>query len=111
MRTEHGKDYEPEMPPLEGSEYILGYLYEIGPIMSGAMGSGPITHGELCAWQSNTGIRLSPWEVRTLRRLSIEYLNEQHRAGKLGCEPPWKSEDLKPEPSAVQQSLRALANL
>ena len=97
------------MPPIDGAEYLLAYLWEVGPIMSGAMGSGPITHGEIQSWQWNTGVRLSAWEARALKQLSIEYLSEQHRAEKLGCEPPWKTEDMKQEPTALQMSLRNLA--
>ena len=27
---------------------------------------GPVTHGELCAWQHLNSVRLTPWEVETL---------------------------------------------
>lgn len=84
------------MPPLPGLEYLLNLLFEIGPVMSGAMGAGPLTHGEIEAAQRNLGIRLSPWECRTLRRLSIEYLNEQHRAEKRDAKAPWTPEAAKP---------------
>lgn len=77
--------------------------------MASGMGAGPLTHQEILAWQVLTGIALQPWESRLLRRLSIEYVAESHRAEKLGCEPPWKATDTKPEPSALQMSLRALA--
>lgn len=40
------------------------------------MGPAPITHLEIRAWQENTGKRLTPWEARTLRHLSREYVGE-----------------------------------
>lgn len=100
----------PDMPPLDRGGYLVGYLIEIGPTMAAGMGAGPITHGEIRDWQDNTGIELQPWEAHLLRRLSREYLAESHRAEKLGCVPPWAPPDFKPEPTAVQLSLRALAN-
>ena len=96
------------MPPC-AALHLVEHLFEIGPLMAAGMGAGPITHQEILAWQVLTGTALQPWEARMLRRLSCEYLNETHRAETLGCEPPWKPPDHKPEPSALQMSLRALA--
>lgn len=102
--------YMPEMPPLDDGGYLVGYLLEIGPVQASGMGQGPISHESILAWQTLTGIELQPWEARALRRLSGEYLSEQHRAEKLGVEPPWKpeGEEIKREQTALQQSLRAL---
>lgn len=44
------------------------------------MGSAPISFSEIAAWQQLTGISLSSWESRTLRRLSGEYSREMHLA-------------------------------
>jgi len=97
------------MPPLDGGDYLVGYLFEVGPTMAGAMGAGPLTFGEIRAWSELTGVPINPVEARFLRSLSIVYLNESHRAEKLGCEPPWKTPQTKREPTALQVSLRALA--
>jgi len=102
---------EPDMPPVEGAEYLLEYLWEVGPAMSGSMGAGPITHEELRSWTALNGIELQPWEVRFLRRLSHEYLAESQRAEKRDAKAPWKAEEQKPEVSDTQQALRALAKL
>lgn len=104
-----------EMPPCEAF-YIVSYLFEIGPGMSGGMGEAPITHGEIESWQRNTGIELNAWEARTLKRLSIEYLNESHKATKPDCPAPWdESNHTKVLPSLASQrvknSMRALAAL
>jgi hypothetical protein len=103
-------DYQPEMPPVD-AEYLIGYLWEVGPTMAAGGYPGPITNEELRAWQSNTGITLQPWEARFLRRLSHEYLSESHRAEKRDAKAPWKAEEQKPEVSDMQAAIRALAHL
>jgi hypothetical protein len=97
------------MPPLDGSpSYLIDYLFEIGPAMDGGMGIVPLSYGEIAAWSLLTGIRLRPWEARTLRRLSREYVDELHKGS---WRPPWQSPDEKPQPTEEQLAIRALANL
>ncbi len=107
LKIDHKDElFEPEMPPVD-AVHIVSYLFEIGPTMTGSMGAGPLTHGELRAYQENTGIDLSVWEVSTLVRLSKEYLSEASRATKRDCEAPWKPEDFKPDRSSVARRLQA----
>lgn len=80
----------PEMPECD-AEYLIHYLFEIGPVMPGGMGDAPISHGEISAWINLTGIHLQPWEVRFLRRLSIEYINESQAATAHGALSPWEA--------------------
>jgi len=103
------EQYMPEMPPLEQGGYLVSYLLEIGPTMASGMGAGPISYEAILAWQELTGIALQPWEMRFLRRLSGEYLSESRRAEKRGCVPPLMPKNFKPEPTAAQIALRALA--
>lgn len=81
------------MPELEWGQHLIDYLLEVGPVMAAGMGSGPITFTELSNWQAQVGLRLSPWEVRTLRRLSAEYNSESQMATKPDREPPFASSD------------------
>ena len=80
-----------EIPEVDRGQYILGYLYEVGPTMHSAFGEGPLTHTEIRDWQSNIGLALSPWEIRTLRRLSFDYLIQAQRAARPDCPPPYGS--------------------
>lgn len=101
------------MPPVDAA-YLLDYLFEIGPTMSGVMGSGPITFQELQAWQEQIGVELSPWEVRTLRYLSSEYLTASHEAEKRDCPAPWIPKEMTEAnreaiARQVETSLRAKA--
>lgn len=77
------------MPPLAAGRYLLAYLWEIGPTLSGGMGDGPITHGEIAAWQSNMGIDLQPWEAALLRRLSLDHLCQSQLSTDPNCKPPF----------------------
>lgn len=72
------------------AQYVAAYLFEIGPVLHGGMGDYPLTHSELRAWMDNTGVELTAWEARTIRRLSMEYLSEQQRATTLGAAAPWQ---------------------
>lgn len=77
------------MPSPGPADHVLGYLYEIGPVAHGGMGPAPIGHAEIEAWQGNTGIELTAWEARTLRRLSLDYIAASRQAEEPGCQPPW----------------------
>lgn len=108
-------DYAPDMPPLIGYEYLLKLFWDIGPVMSGAMGAGPLTHGEIESAQRNLRIRLDRWECLTLRRMSIEYLNQSQASEKRDAKAPWQPVDVKLDLSGVaksmQESILALAQL
>jgi hypothetical protein len=101
------------MPDRGNAGYLLEYLWDVGPTMSGSMGEGPLTHSELQAYQANTGLELTCWEAETLRRLSMEYMNQSQLATKRDCLPPWT--DGAPVQSLVEvdtrDAIRALANL
>ena len=99
-------DYWPEMPSAEGADYLLGYLWEVGPTMVAGMGAGPVTHQELRAWQANSGIQLQPWEARILRRLSIDYLAEMSRADQADCPAPWQAVEAVVDHAAVANKMR-----
>lgn len=104
-------DYQPDMPEA-AALHLLGYLWDAGPSMSGGMGPVPLTHSELVAWQQNSGIELTPWEAQTLRRLSIEHINECVRADKPDCPSPlavvMTDEDREAVSNKVQRAFKML---
>lgn len=67
------------------AQHLIEHLYEIGP----TSGEYPITHGEIQAWMNNTGHVLSPWEAKTLRRLSVDYINQSAISAKHDTPAPW----------------------
>lgn len=107
-------DYRPDMPAID-AQYLIGYLWEIGPTMAAGMGAAPLSHVEIAAWQANVGIELQPWETRLLRRLSYDYLAESRAAESADSPAPWtavvEAAVLSSSARKLQSSIRALANL
>jgi hypothetical protein len=105
--------YVPELPNVDGAAYLVAYLWDIGPTMVAGMGLGPLTHEEIRAWQSNTGVWLQPWETRILRQLSMDYIVEMRDAEKPSCPAPWNGTpspaDLSSVADRMLQSIRAMA--
>lgn len=102
---------KPEMPECDAL-YIVGYLFEIGPVL----GEGPITQGEIQAWQFNMGITLDAWEVRFLKRLSIEYLDASYAALKPDATAPWADapyalSSVEMAAKRMKESIREMAQL
>lgn len=103
-------DFEPDMPDVE-AEYLLGYLFEVGPTLLSGMGEAPLTHEELAAWQRNTGIELNTWEARTLLRLSREHMLQSQRSTKSNCEAPWNAESDESKAVVAAQMQRSISEL
>ena len=78
------KNFDVLMPDCS-APYLIEYLLELGV----SMGEHSLTHGELESWMNNTGIRLSAFEVRALKRLSQAYLSTGHAATKEDYPTPW----------------------
>ena len=102
--------------PEVNADYLIWYLFEIGPVQSTSGGVGPITHGEIQIWMELIGIELHPWEVRCLRKLSFDYLNESHNAEKADCPPPWEPQQWTQEhrnavSNKVQSAMRSLMRI
>jgi len=85
MEVDAGGDFEPDMPDPGAAVYLLRHFWAAGP----TFGEQMLTNGELRDYQENAGIRLTPWECETLRRLSSAYLSESHKAREADCAPPF----------------------
>ncbi|WP_223799116.1 hypothetical protein [Sphingomonas nostoxanthinifaciens] len=81
---------EPEMP-VNPAPHIINRLIEVGLVEAAGMGASPMSWREINDWQRATGVDLSAWEARLLRRLSSEYLAEGRRAESENCPPPWRA--------------------
>jgi len=86
------EDYQPDMPPID-AEYIVGYLFDVGPGVNTGMGDVPLRSEHLIAWQEETGILLQPWQAGFLRGLSREYLSQAQKSEKIDCPPPYGFEE------------------
>ena len=111
MRTElKDPDYLPEMPEAVGHAQVLEYFWSVGPVLAGGAGLVPLTHVEIGAWQSNTGTRLSGWEARLLRSLSIAYLTEFENAKSPGRVAPFTMSVTVDERAAVAKKIQMQFN-
>lgn len=112
MRSDRKDEtFHPEMPPVDAAAHLIAYLFDVGPVLAVGMGAGPVTAEELLAWQIESGIELQPWEARTLRMLSHEYMAESTRAEKRTCPQPWDgaSKDLTAVANSLREQLERIA--
>jgi hypothetical protein len=78
------------MPPVLGGAYLIEILFEVGPAKPTGMGSNAaIDEVDLAAWMSNQGVTLTPWEAKTVRKLSREYAAMLSEAVEPNTPPPW----------------------
>lgn len=80
----------PPMPP-NPLPQITGWLIEIGLSEAAGMGVVPLTWREIEAWTAQTGVELTPWQSRLIRRLSADYIGESRRAELETCPAPWRA--------------------
>lgn len=93
--------------PDNPAPYITDWLMEIGPLASTGMGPAPLGWAEIRAWQDSVGIELDPWEARTIRQLSKEFLTTMHEAKDPTFPAPFQSaQDIERNRGAVDRQLR-----
>lgn len=86
-------EWQPDMPPvLACAQPLLAWLFDAGPTLPGFSGPAPLTAAELQAWQAGQGLRLTPWQERTLRHLSRAYVAELFTAAAPDAPAPWQSD-------------------
>lgn len=64
------------MPFVNGMEYLISHLNDLGWVSNTGMGIAPITFKEIQAYNELTNSNLSGDEVLILRKMSIAYSNE-----------------------------------
>jgi hypothetical protein len=104
-----------EMPHCR-ADYLLRLIFEIGPVTYYGADASAISHAEITAWMGNSGVRLSSWESRTLRKLSGEYLSEYASASDPDRPAPWQEASYAKSAATIKaerarDSIRALASI
>lgn len=94
--------------PENPAPYLTDWLMEVGPIVSGGMGQAPIGWGDLTNWQQLTGVSLNPWEARTLRKLSQDFLSQKSVSNEANCPAPYVENPLANEDAVAEQFKRML---
>jgi len=77
------------LPEVQNAEYIIEYLFEVGPSMSNGMGLCPISYTEIKAWMDATKTECSPWDVNMIRHLSRVFISQHHESEKENCPAPF----------------------
>lgn len=95
---------EAAMPP-NPMPHIIERFLEMGMVEAAGMGTVALSWSTIAAWSGMTGVRLCPWEARTIRRLSVEYLAEGRRAEDETCPPPWAAPVSRVEIDAERAAL------
>lgn len=106
LQTLQAQDATPDLPALGLASHLVGYLFDAGPVSSGAMGAVPLGWSDLQHWQSATGIELQTWEARALRRLSQEYLSSSTDAQETDCPAPWSNAPTVEQRTHISNALR-----
>lgn len=77
--------------PDNPSPYLVDWLMEIGPLSTGGMGPACLSWTDIRDWERLTGNQLDPWEARTLRRLSRDFVDQMNKAKEANCPAPYSS--------------------
>ncbi len=80
IRAEGREPVLPENP----APHLTDWLLEIGPVV----GEHAIGWQDMAAWSRITGVELSPWEARTIRKLSKSFIDQRYMARKASCREP-----------------------
>ena len=88
-RAKQMEDNPMPLPKVDGCNYLIDYLFEVGPVSTNGMGIGAVSFSEMDAWQSLCGHDLTPWEAITLKSMSAAYVQEAHKAESPTAPPPW----------------------
>lgn len=80
-----------DMPPLDGADWLIEWLFDAGPVGNDGMGQRGLTWSELQAWRDLTGTLITAPEARALRTLSQAYAAASAAAQKEHCKPFWES--------------------
>ena len=98
---------EIELPDIDAPLMsIITLTFDIGPY-AGA-GEAPVSWVDIDAWSRITGVCLSPWQARAVRRLASEYLASQRRSSDEDAPKPWHSDQDKARRARVAKNIRSV---
>lgn len=94
------------MPDLDGAEYLVDALSEIGEGKHSGDRLVPIGWEDIDAWISSTGSRMTPGELAGLRKLSSAYVSQHYAAQDPACMSPCIVD--APDAGTVESKLKSL---
>lgn len=83
-----GSEPEFELPYVDGGEYLISMLSEIGEanVRSGHLSQ--LDWQDIESWINVTGLDISIWEAETMRHLSGVYVNQYYASNDENCVAP-----------------------
>jgi hypothetical protein len=102
-----GLGREPVLP-FNPAPYLTDWLLEIGPSIPAGDRAAAIGFSEMAAWSRLMGVDLSPWEARTLRRLSRAFVNQQSDASNPSCIEPMVKVDQETARKRVDDQFKSM---
>lgn len=96
--------------PFNPAPYLTDWLLEIGPSVSAGDSTVALAFSEMAEWSRLMGVDLSPWEARTLRRLSRAFVNQQAEARKPSCIEPMVKVDQDLSRNRVEAQFAAMVS-
>ena len=98
---------EPRLPDVS-APHIANYLFDIGATEPAGMGETVVSSSEIIAWQTGMGIELNPFEFRSIRVLSGEFLAQKNISGKPDCPAPYAGTSEEQQRDAVAKKVREM---
>lgn len=108
LQTLRAQDAQPDIPAAGPGAYLVGYLFDAGPLVSTGQGSAALSWRDMEAWQSGTGIELQPWEARIVRALSHTYLSSAIAAKNPDCPAPYAEAPAPDQRERISNALRSI---
>lgn len=90
-----------KMPELEHGEYLVSFLFEIGPLKNNGFGFSPLSYSDIKDWAIMTKTNISSWESRMLVFMSLCYVAQYNNSSDPVCPPPYI------EKKEIQNEIRA----
>lgn len=97
---------DPQYPDIEFGDYLIDYLFELGPVMYTGDGIAPITFSEIESWALLTSTPVSPFDAKALRFLSASFVRQANAAKDPKCPSPW--EPTMPDREVISDGVEAM---
>ena len=78
-------------PEIDGGEYLINLLHEVGPVGSNGYGMEGLKWSEIQSWLALTGLFLCPWEIILIKELSDVFASEFNKSNGKECAPPYQT--------------------
>lgn len=77
------------MPDVEHAEYIIEYLFDVGPAINTGMGIAPVGYSEIRDFRDVTKLNINSWDASMIRHLSRVYVAQFNESKSKTCPSPW----------------------